>query len=405
VGSAAHRDLAREVAARSVVLLRNEQVDGRAVLPLPDDASVAVVGRLADTVNLGDNGSSDVWDLECRTVLDGLRGALGAGRVVHDDGSDRDRAAAAAAGADVAIVVVGYTYLDEGEYIGETEPALRDLFPPGDEPEVVDRFRDWVDGLPPTTRPERLAPRQRGFSIGGDRTSLRLSDDDVALIRAVAAANPRTVVAVQAGSAVVAAEWIDAVPAVVQSWYGGCEAGPGLADVLTGAVNPSARLPFSVPADEGDLPAFDRDATSFTYDRWHGWWHLARTGATPMFPFGSGLSYTTFELADVEVATPGPGDPVVVSGSVRNTGARDGAEVVQVYASLPDPDAPPRLVGFARIEVPAGTSVAFTISVPLDRLDTRDATRHAWSPPTGTHRFTVGRHAGDPAATAVDVEL
>ena len=312
--------------------------------------------------------------------------------MVHDDGSDPDRAAAAAAGADVAVVVVGYTYLDEGEYIGETEPALRDLFPPGDEPEVVDRFRAWIDGLPPTTTPERLAPiASAGFSIGGDRRSLRLPDDDVALIRAVAAANPRTVVVVQAGSAVVAAEWVDAVPAVVQSWYGGCEAGPGLADVLTGAVNPSARLPFSVPADEADLPAFDRDATSFTYDRWHGWWHLARTGATPMFPFGSGLSYTTFELDDVEVAAPGPGDAVVVTGSVRNTGGRDGAEVVQVYASLPDPEAPPRLVGFARARGRRRHVGARSPSrCRVDRLATRDATRHAWSPPTGTHRFTVG---------------
>jgi beta-glucosidase len=344
-----------------------------------------------------------VWDLECRTVLDGVRAALGAAAVAHDDGTDPARAAEVAAGADVAVVVVGYTYLDEGEYIGETEPALRDLFPPGDEPDVVERFRAWVDGLPPTSRPERLAPRQRGFSIGGDRTSLRLPDADIALIRAVAAANPRTVVVVQAGSAVVASEWIDAVPAVVQSWYGGCEAGPGLADVLTGAVNPSARLPFSVPADEADLPPFDRDATSFTYDRWHGWWHLARTGAAPMFPFGSGLSYTTFELADVGVEV--VGDAVVATGSVRNTGDRDGADVVQVYASLPDPAAPPRLVGFARVEVPAGESAQFTIEVPLDRLATRDAGRHAWSSPAGTHRFTVARHAGDLAGSSVDLVI
>ena len=403
VGSAEHRALAREVAGRSVVLLRNEDVDGSPALPLPAGATVAVVGRLADTVNLGDNGSSDVWDLQCRTVLDGFRSALGTASVAHDDGSDPDRAATVAAGADAAVVVVGYTYLDEGEYIGETAPALRDLFPPGDEPEVVERFQTWVDGLPPTTRPDRLAPRQRGFSIGGDRTSLRLPDEDVALIRAVTAANPRTIVAIQAGSAVVAAEWIESVPAVVQSWYAGCEAGPGLADVLTGAVNPSARLPFSVPVDEADLPEFDRDATSFTYDRWHGWWHLARTGTAPMFPFGSGLSYTTFELADVAVAA--DVDAVVVTGSVVNTGDRDGADVVQVYAELPDADAPPRLVGFTRVEVAAGGSVPFRVVVTLDRLATRDAERHAWAPAAGTHRFTVARYAGDPAATTVEVVL
>ncbi|HAP77495.1 MAG TPA: family 3 glycosyl hydrolase, partial [Acidimicrobiaceae bacterium] len=79
---------------------------------------------------------------------------------------------------------------------------------------------------------------------------------------------------------------------VVQSWYGGSRAGEGLADVLFGAVNPSARLPFSVPVDELHLPAFDRDATSFRYDQWHGWWHLGRVGVAPAYPFGFGLSYT-----------------------------------------------------------------------------------------------------------------
>ena len=85
---------------------------------------------------------------------------------------------------------------------------------------------------------------------------------------------------------------------MVQCWYGGGQAGPGLADVLFGAVNPSARLPFSVPVQEDDLPPFDRDATHVRYDRWHGWWHLERSGRTPAFPFGYGLSYTTFAWRD-----------------------------------------------------------------------------------------------------------
>ena len=209
--------------------------------------------------------------------------------------------------------------------------------------------------------------------------------------------------AIQAGSAVVATEWIHAVPAVVQAWYGGCQAGPGLADVLLGTVNPSARLPFTVPVDEGDLPPFDRDVTSFRYDRWHGWWHLVRTGTAPAFPFGFGLSYTTFEVGDVDVAA--AEDVVRVRGILRNTGDRDGADVVQVYATLPDPDAPSRLVGFARLEVEAGDHVAFEIACPVDRLATRDPDRHAWRSPTGRHRFTVARFAGDPHAVAVDVDL
>jgi beta-glucosidase len=401
LGAPEHRALAREVAARSVVLLRNEPVDGEPVLPLARSSRVAVIGRLADTINLGDGGSSDVWDLDCHTVLDGLRTAVAG--VSHDDGSDLERAASVAESADVAVVVVGYTYLDEGEYIVPTVPSLSALFPAADEPEVVARFEAELAALPRTKHPERLADRRNAFSLGGDRATLRLLDDDVALIRAVAAVNPRTIVAIQSGSAVVMSEWIDTVPAVVQAWYGGCQAGPGLADVLLGQVNPSGRLPFSVPREEADLPPFDRDATSFRYDRWHGWWHLRRTRRSPAFPFGFGLSYTKFVLGAAEVSI--DGDSIGVRGTIRNSGDRDGADVIQVYAALPDGDAPDRLVGFARVEVPAGASAPFTIPVPTRRLATRDPASHAWRQPAGAHRITVARHAGDPGGVTTTVDL
>jgi beta-glucosidase len=402
IGSAEHRALAREVAARAVVLLRNEELDGAPVLPIAADARVAVLGRLADTVNLGDAGSSDVWDLECRTVLDGMRAATA--DVVHDDGRDIERAAAVAADADVAVVVVGYTYLDEGEYLGEMDASMYERFPPGDEPDVVDLFQSTLVDLPPTEKPPRLMDRPpTGFGLGGDKSSLRLPEPEVALIRAVAAANPRTVVAIQTGSAVVVSDWIDAVPALVYAWYGGCEAGTGLADVLLGAENPSARLPFSVPLQEDDLPPFDRDATHFVYDRWHGWWHFAREGTAPQFPFGFGLSYTDFALGAVDVSVGDAG--IEVRATVTNVGERDGADVVQVTAALPDPDAPPRLAGFARVEVPAGASVDVAITVPRSRLETRDPDAHAWRPPSGIHRITVGRHAGDPDAVTVPIDL
>ena len=126
--------------------------------------------------------------------------------------------------------------------------------------------------------------------------------------------------------------------------------------MLLGAVNPSARLPFTVPVDEADLPPFDRDATVVPLRP------LARlvapraaTGRAPAFPFGFGLSYTTFALDDVDASTGGDGASSS-RGTVRNTGDRDGADVVQVYAELPDPDAPARLVGFARVEVDAGAA-------------------------------------------------
>jgi beta-glucosidase len=403
LGAPEHRALARETAARSVVLLRNEPVGAAPVLPLGGHERVAVLGALADRVNIGDGGSSDVWDLSCRTVLDGLRATTL--DVAHDDGSDLTRAATVAGAADVAVVVVGYTYLDEGEYIGETDASLRMLFPPGDEPDVADSYQAHVTQGPPTVRPDRMAERPRMFSQGGDRSSLRLADADVALIRAVAAANPRTVVAIQAGSAVVCSEWSGTVPAIVQAWYGGAEAGGGLADVLLGVSDASARLPFTVPVDEAELPAFDRDATRFTYDRWHGWWRASRLGITPAFPFGFGLSYTTFAVDAASVSVSVDDGTITVRGTWRNTGERDGVDVVQVYAELADPEAPARLVGFARVAVASGSEAPFEVVVPRDRLATRDTASRTWRPPAGRHRVTVARFAGDPDAVASDVEL
>ena len=401
LGSPEHRALARETAGRSVLLLRNEAVDGAPVLPLDPTTRIAVLGRLADTVNIGDGGSSDVWDLSCRTVLDGLRDALT--DVTFDDGTDLMRAAEVAASAAVALVVVGYTYVDEGEYIGETDSSLMALFPPGDEPDVVDRFQSQLDQLGSTTKPPRMADRPRMFSRGGDRSSLRLLPHDVELVRAVAAANARTVVIIQAGSAVITTEWADTVAAITQAWYGGAEAGAGLADVLLGIENPSARLPFTVPVDEADLPEFDRDATTFAYDRWHGWWRAARQSIAPAYPFGFGLSYTTFSIADVTVTVHGP--TIVVRGVVQNTGERDGADVVQVYAELPDDAAPARLIGFARVGVAAGATAPFEIVVPLDHLATRNSDHRSWDHAAGLHRIMTCRHVGDPNAIVAEVAL
>jgi beta-glucosidase len=381
LGAPGHRALAREVAARSAVLLRNEPRDGKPILPLEPTQSIAAIGRLADTVNLGDGGSSDVWDLSCATVLDGLRNNFV--NVVHDDGTDIARATAAARSADAAVVVVGYTYIDEGEYI--------------------DLFNAHVEQSPATIRPDHLGSRPRTFSRGGDRTSLRLLPHDVELVRAVAAANDRTIVIIQAGSAVITTEWADDIPAIVQAWYGGSQAGPGLADVLVGSVNPSARLPFTVPVDEADLPAFDRDASAFTYDRWHGWWRAAKQHLAPAYPFGFGLSYTTFTITDVAVSVEDSG--ITVRGTLRNTGARDGADVVQVYAGLPDTAAPDRLIGFARIDVSSHAHEAFEISVPLQRLATRDSAHRGWSVPSGHHTIAVARYAGDPHATLLPIDL
>ncbi|MBX3284887.1 MAG: glycoside hydrolase family 3 protein [Actinobacteria bacterium] len=403
LASAPHRALAREAATKAAVLLRNEPVDGAPVLPLDLSAtSVAVIGPLADAPNLGDGGSSDVWAPEVITPLAGLREAAGEG-VAHHDGSDPEAAAEIAAAADVAVVVVGYTKADEGEYIGGSATAhLADLMPAADEPEVATAFAAVLAAdTEPFQKPGAAPGEDVGFSKGGDRASLRLRPADVALIRAIAAANARTVVAIVAGSAVLIDEWVDAVPAVLQSWYAGMEGGRALADLLGGRAEPSGRLPFSVPTHEDHLPPFDAEATEVTYDAWHGYWRLARDGHRAAHPFGFGLSYT--DLAITSAALGDAGDDLAVSATVANRGQRPGVEVVQVYAGALD--APRRLVGFSRVEVAAGATVDVVVPVPRARLARRDPDARTWRRAVGPHEVVVGRHAEDPEAHRLAVDL
>ena len=266
----------------------------------------------------------------------------------------------------MAIVVVGYTKADEGEFIGGSGTKhLRSLMPDADEPEVVAAFEaagpaETIAASPPDDPDGE--DDGLGFAEGGDRASLRLRPADVELIRAVAAANPRTVVAIVAGSAVVVADWDRRVPAVVQSWYAGCEGGRALADVLLGRVPVGGHLPFTVPADEADLPPFDREADAVTYDAWHGYWRLARDGARAAYPFGFGLSYGDPVLEAATVEPDGGQGGAVVTATVANRGGRPAIEVVQVYAAG-FPAGAERLVGFGRVEVPAGEARTVRVTV------------------------------------------
>jgi beta-glucosidase len=370
------------------VLLRNEPVDGRPLLPLDPGrlARVAVLGRLADVANTGDHGSSDVRAPAVVTPLAGLRAALPGVEVSHVDtaggGAATDPAVAAA---DAAVVVVGYTAEDEGEYVGSFDPALAVLYPEADDPQALDDLaRAWDAG-----------PQ----SVGGDRDSLRLHPADEELVRAVAAANPRTVVVVLAGAAVTMEAWRREVPAVLVAWYPGMEGGSALADVLLGQREPGGRLPFAIPRDDADLPPFDRNATTVTYDRWHGQRLLDRDGKAAAYPLGFGLSYTSFAIGDVSAGV--KGDAVRVRASVANTGERAGGHVVQVYATRPAGDR--YLVGFARVEAAPGERVPVVLDVPLRRLASRVAAG-TWTVPAGAYRLDVGANAGDPVAVALELD-
>jgi len=380
VACAQHRALAREAAVASMVLLRNEGP----LLPLERKrlAKVALLGRLADVPNLGDNGSSSVIQREVVTPLAGIRAALPDAEIVH---SEND--ASIARDADIALVVVGYTAEHEGEYIGKS--AMSDfvaLLPPVDHPELG-LPKDFVP--PPAEAAGERPTGTLGATEGGDRRSLRLPPEDEALIAAAAAASDRVVVAVMGGSAVVM-PWLNDVAAALMLWYPGMEGGHALADVLLGS-EPGGRLPFAIPVDEGDLVEFDPDATRVTYGLLHGQWYLDRCGVAAHLPFGFGLGYTAFDLASAER------DGARLHVGVKNSGSRAGATVLQVYGSVPDSEyerPPQRLIGFRRVEAAPGATVSVEIPLDFSQLDVRVDGK--WLRERAAPRWRVAFHAGDP---------
>ena len=346
-----HVALARETATRAMVLLRNEGD----VLPLDPAGSLAVIGKLAALEVTGDRGSSRVRAPYVVTPLQGLSEA--AGDLRYHDGLAIKAAATLASQQDAAVVVVGFTARDEGENM----------------------------------------PFQGG---GGDRDSLRLRPHDEALILAVCAANPRTVVVLVAGGAVLTESWRQRAPAILMAWYAGMEGGHALADLVFGRANPSGKLPCVFARSPVHLPYFDARAHRVQYGLLHGHRLLQSEGHEPAFGFGFGLSYTRFSLREprVEPAHAKPGDTVTVSVSVivSNTGAREGAEVVQLYAGRDGSAverAPRELKAFARVSLTPGEERRVSLELPVSALA---HWAEGWVVERGQWRLEVGT-SSDPA--------
>ncbi|WP_234698120.1 beta-glucosidase [Lacisediminihabitans changchengi] len=380
IASTSHRALARKVAEESIVLLKNDPVDGAALLPLaPDTRRIAVIGRLSERANLGDHGSSRVRPPSTVSPLQGLREALPDVLIETASGSSAAEAAAVAAAADTAIVVVGLDQHDEGESVvtgGVDVGVLGGAFTSGP-------FRELLI---------RLAHLASRFVRGGDRTSLELRPTDVELIRAVAAANPRTIVVLIGGSAILTETWGASVPAIMYAWYGGMEAGRALARVMNGDVGPSGRLPFVVPTDVEHLPPFDSAAKTVVYDDRWGQRMLDADGHVAAFPFGFGLSYTTFsyQLVDHRFDDRGGSAEVLVA----NTGDRAGSTVVQVYAADLSLDRPvAQLLGFQKVDLSPGSSTLVHVALDAGPTLERDPVTHRWSRRAGTWAILAAQHS------------
>jgi len=321
IGCRKHRELAQEAAEKGMVLLKNENV-----LPLKKDTKVMVCGPYADEVNVGDHGSSQVFDQHIVTPLEGLSKVF-----THTSTLEGN----------VAIVCVGSNYQHEGEFFaGMTQD-----------------------------------PNKKPANCGGDRMSLRLTKEEVELLKQLKAEGKQTVVVLYSGATIITGDWTEWADAIVMNYYSGCEGGSALARLLSGEVNFSGHLPFTIAKDERDYPPFKTIGDKpyeVEYGYYHGYALLDKEGKEAEYPFGYGLSYTTFSLEKVEV-TQSDDSMVKVKANVVNTGDREGATVVQVYAgsdlSSTGEDRPLRqLKGFQRVEINPGESVPVEISVPIESL-------------------------------------
>ncbi len=238
-------------------------------------------------------------------------------------------------------------------------------------------------------------------SEGYDRPSFELDRAQVELIRQVAAVNDKTVVVVIAGSQVGMAEWIGEVPAVVQAWYPGQEGGDAIANVLFGIVNPSGKLPVTFIKHWGDHPAHDNyPGNRYTEGLYVGYRHFDKREIEPLFAFGHGLSYTSFELADLELDTTRitRDGSVVVSVKIVNTGRQSGAEVVQVYvrdiaASVDRPIK--ELKAFKKVLLTPGASTRVTIALDRSAFAFYDVQQRGWRVEPGEFEILVGSSSRD----------
>ncbi len=346
----------RHFAEEGMVLLKNKGNE----LPLDPQhlRSIAVIGPFATQAMTGGGGSSHVEPLYTVTPVNGIQQRLGTNVLVSFiDGKDRAKAAALAKSSDVAIVMVGDS---------EAE---------------------------------------------GHDHSLVLSSNQDDLIEAVASVNPHTVVVLKTGSAILM-PWLDKVPALLEAWYPGEEDGNAVAAILFGDVNPSGKLPITFPRRLADLPANTLEQYPGTNNVVHysegvfvGYRHFDAKQIEPLFPFGYGLSYTTFAYNNLSVnstnfsANPGDGGAVTLDFDVANTGKRFGEEIAQVYVGFPStsaiPEPPKQLKSFEKIPLQPGQTQHIHLALDARSFSYWDVQAHDWKIQPGTYQIMIGSSSRD----------
>jgi len=351
VTNSANNQFARSAAAEGTVLLQNSG----GLLPLGSSVpSIAVIGSVASVAPISTGGGSASVNLPYNiTPLAGITSRAGSGVTVsyaQGDGASVSQAVQLATTNYVAIVCVG-----------------------------------------------------QQTSEGSDRTSLSLPDGQDALVSAIAAANPRTIVVLYSSSATLM-PWASQVAAVLVAWYPGQENGNALAQVLFGDVNPSAKLPVTIPASANQVPTSTTAQfpgvsghVSYSEDLEIGYRWYDANNVSPLFPFGCGLSYTTFGYSNLTVSAVSPSGQVQISFDLTNTGGRTGAEVPQLYLGFPAAAGePPKLLkGFQRISLSPGQTQHVTFNLNWEDLANWDATARGWIVTPGQFQVLVGAASRD----------
>ena len=341
--SDAHHQLAREAAVESIVLLRNEG----GALPFEPEERIAVIGEFARSPRFQGAGSSQVVSTRVESALEALMPrasvefAPGYSLAAGDDTALRVDATALAARCDAALLFVG--------------------LPEGDESE------------------------------GFDRQHLELPSAHVELIRAVAAVNPRTIVVLTNGGVVSLEPWHDEVTGILECWLLGQAGGAAIADVVLGHANPSGRLAETIPLRLQDSPSFlnfpgDNNSVRYGEGVFVGYRYFEAADVPVRYPFGFGLSYTTFAYSDLEV------DATSARVTVTNTGDRPGAEVVQVYVEpLESPVRSPvrELRAFRKVWLGPGQAITVTIPLEARAFSYWDVTTHRWQS-GGAYEVAIG---------------
>ena len=381
LNSPEHLAAARRIAGEGMVLLKND--GGVLPIDLAKAKTIAVMGENAIKMMTVGGGSSSLKVRHEYTPLEGIRAAAdGKAEVIYERGYVGD-------------VTGDYNGVKTGQDLSEKRSEaqlIADAVAAARKADAV----IFVGGL-------NKSRHQDSEQVDRLEYGLPYSQDKV--IKALADTNPNLAVVIVSGNAV-AMPWIDRVPAVLEAWFSGSEAGNALADVVFGAVNPSGKLPFTFPVrleDNsahalGEYPGTDKVTYNegiFVGYRWHD-----KEQLKPLFAFGHGLSYTTFDIANVQAdrTTLAANGRIRVSADVTNTGSRPGAEVVQLYigdeeSSLPRPVK--ELKGFQKIALDPGQTQTVTFEITPDMLQYYDDARGAWVAEPGAFTAYVGAASDD----------